>query len=364
MRQGFRMDIALPDIAIWVVTPNGCKLARRLQEKWSPATLWSCQRLSPGEGAGNGRTFTRLSLAVRQNFDRYDGHIFIMATGIAVRMIAPLLRDKTVDPAVVVVDDQGRFAISLVAGHMGGANHLADRVARILGATAVITTATDVNGKPAVDLLALEKGLKIENPQAIKVVNMALLTNEKLWVHDPFGMLGRVLSQYAMEKPPPPELWKGPGVYVDDQGAALAETVLMMRPLSLCAGIGCNRHVSKEEIDALLRHVFEQQRLSLHSLGVIASIDLKADEAGLLAMAHELHVPLRFFAKNELNQVLHVPNPSAMAAKHVGVKSVCEAAAILAAHHGELIVPKHKTGNVTVAIARRRFMSSASVPAV
>jgi cobalt-precorrin 5A hydrolase len=358
------MATAAPDIAVWVVTPNGRELACRLRESRAGVTIWASRRLPPGGQAGHERAFDRLSQAVRQNFDQYGGHIFIMAAGIAVRMIAPLLRHKTVDPAVVVVDDQGRFAVSLVAGHMGGANELARSVAQILNAVAVITTATDVNGKPAVDLLALEKGLKIENPQAIKAVNMALLTGGKLSVHDPYGILGRALWPYAVEKPLPPEAWKGPGVYVDDVWAALPQEVLMLRPLSLCAGIGCNRHVAKEELDALLRQVFEQNHLSLQSLGVIASIDLKADEAGLLAVAQALDVPLRFFAKDELNQVRHVPNPSAMAAKHVGVESVCEAAAILAAHHGELIVTKQKSPNVTVAIARRPFMSSVSAPAV
>jgi cobalt-precorrin 5A hydrolase len=352
------------DIALWVVTPNGRRLARRLREQWPAATLWSSRRLAPEGDAGNGRTFDRLSPAVEENFHQYAGHIFIMATGIVVRAIAVLLRNKTVDPSVVVVDDQGRFAISLVAGHLGGANRLAHRVARILGAVAVITTATDANGKPAVDQLAVEKGLKIENPQAVKAVNMALLMEKKLLVHDPYGMLGRALCAYTVEKPPPPEQWNGPGVYVDDMWTALPESVLLLRPLSLCVGIGCKRHVSEEALEAMLRHVFEQHRLSLKSLGIIASIDVKADEAGLLALSRKLHVPLRFFTKEELNLVSHVPNPSAMAAKHIGVRSVCEAAAILAARRGELIVAKHKTHHATVAVARRRFMSSAPAPVV
>ena len=358
------MATAAPDIALWVVTPNGRKLARQLREKWPEATLWSSGHLPLDEDAVHGCTFDRLASAVEENFTRYAGHVFIMATGIVVRTIAALLRHKSVDPAVVVVDDQGRFAISLVAGHMGGANRLAARTARILGAAAVITTATDVNGKPAVDLLAVERGLRIENPQAIKAVNMALLMEKKLLLHDPYGMLGLVLSAYTVENAPPPENWKDPGVYVDDRSTALPESVLRLRPPCLCAGVGCNRHVSKEALKDLLGHVFEQHQLSMQSLGVIASIDRKGDEAGLLALARELQVPLQFFTKEELNQVLHVPNPSAMAAKHLGVQSVCEAAAILAARHGELIVPKHKTSQATVAIARRRFMSSASAPAV
>ncbi len=357
------MAIAAPDIAVWVITPNGRKVAMRLKKHWPAATLWFSERLHTDNGAAQGRLFKSLSHAVQENFDQYSGHIFIMASGIVVRVIAPCLCHKTVDPAVVVVDDQGRYAVSLVSGHIGGANRLAGQVAEIIAALPVITTATDVNAKPAVDLLASESGLKIENPPAIRAVNMALLTDEKLMVHDPYGWLGRALLKYAVPRPPRPGDWQGSGVYVDDRCENLAESVLVLRPASLYVGIGCNRHTPMEEIAALLRDVLEAHRLAPASIGLIASIDLKADEPGLLALAEDLQVPLKFFSKEALNRIRHVPNPSAMAVKHAGVQSVCEAAAILAARQGMLIVPKHKTRNVTVAIARRHFTSSAAVPA-
>lgn len=356
------MAAGTPKIAVWVLTPNGKALAVRIRTGFPGATCYYPDRLQDRDDQG--QCFQRLTDEVARQFNRYDGHVFIMAAGIVVRSIAPLLRHKAQDPAVVVVDDSGQYAVSLLSGHIGGANQLARAVSAAIGSTAVITTATDVNNRPAVDVLALERNLKIENPGAIKAVNMAVLRGERFRLHDPYGLLGDALAQYHLAASKASWDRQKAGVYVDDVCAALPDSVLVLRPASLCAGIGCNRNAPAEEIAALLRHVCDTHHLASASLGVIASIDLKMDEPGLTAAAEALHLPLKYFTREELNQVRQVPNPSAMAAKHVGVQSVCEAAAILAADRGSLIVPKQKSGNVTVAIARRRSMSSASVPAV
>ncbi len=349
-------------IAVWVLTPSGKALAVRIRTGFAMATCFYPDRLQDRDAQGP--SFQRLTDEVARQFKRYDGHVFIMAAGIVVRTIAPLLRHKIEDPAVVVVDDKGRYAVSLLSGHIGGANQLAQAVAAAIGGTAVITTATDVNNRPAVDVVALERNLKIENPEAVKAVSMAVLTGERFRLHDPYGLLGDAFTQYQLEASKASWDRQAPGVYVDDVCSVLPDSVLVLRPASLCAGIGCNRNTPAQEMATLLRHVCDTNRLAPASLGVIASIDLKMDEPGLTAMAAALHLPLKYFTVEELNQVRQVPNPSAMAAKHVGVQSVCEAAAILAADRGTLIVPKQKSGNVTVAIARRRSMSSASVPAV
>jgi cobalt-precorrin 5A hydrolase len=137
-----------------------------------------------------------------------------------------------------------------------------------------------------------------------------------------------------------------------------------LRPASLTAGIGCNRNTPADEIKSLLEAVFATAGLALASLKCMASIDLKADEDGIIELSREFDLPLVFFKRSELNQVINIENPSTVVEKHVGVKSVCEAAAILAARNGTLIVPKQKTKNVTLAIARIGYSSSASGPAV
>jgi cobalt-precorrin 5A hydrolase len=138
--------------------------------------------------------------------------------------------------------------------------------------------------------------------------------------------------------------------------------VLVLRPSSLVAGIGCNRNTELAEIRNLLVAASERANLSLASLKCLASIDVKADESGLIALGRDLELPLVFFNRQELNQVNTIQNPSTVVEKHVGVKSVCEAAAILAARNGTLVVPKQTTRNATVAIARISSLSSELAP--
>jgi cobalt-precorrin 5A hydrolase len=214
--------------------------------------------------------------------------------------------------------------------------------------------------------MAKENGLAIENPEAIKTVNMALVKKEQIDVHDPLNFLEKKLLSlktavfrkltynidniYQIS-----DINNNSIVYIDDALVDLPSRVLVLRPPSLVAGIGCNRGTHSQEISDLLRQVLEANHLALPSLTCLASIDVKNDEAGLIDVARTLALPLVFYSREELNQVTGVKNPSTVVEKHVGVKSVCEAAAILAARNGRLIVPKNSTKNVTVAIARINF---------
>ena len=351
--------------AVWALTENGVVLAGRLATQIDSVDLFLSKslesrmeiKLSPGS-----HFFGKLSNSVKKEFHRYKGHIFITSTGIAVRVSAPYLRGKTIDPAVVVVDDSGRHAISLLSGHIGGANLLAQKVARIIGAEAVITTATDINRRPAIDMLAVERDLYIENPSAIKNVNMAILREERLDFHDPYQLMVKALdplpvnivdSAIGTDKT---ITWSGhtgrAGVFIDDIQVDLPSHVLVLRPATLVAGIGCNRNTDSEEILWLLEEVLTRHRLSPKSLTAMATASIKKDEAGLLAAAETYGLPIRFYEKDQLNRVENIKTPSEMAEKHIGVKSVCEAAALLGTSGGKLIVPKQKTPNVTVAIAR------------
>ena len=165
-------------IAIWVITPNGVKIAQQITKLLPDVAAHLSGRMN--EAALGTLTFHKLSEEMVEKFHEYAGHIFIMSTGIVVRVIAPCIQSKTEDPAVVVIDDQGQHVISLLSGHLGGANALTLKVAEIIGARPVITTATDVNKRPAIDVLAKEKNIVIENPRAIKTVNLALLTGQKI----------------------------------------------------------------------------------------------------------------------------------------------------------------------------------------
>jgi cobalt-precorrin 5A hydrolase len=198
---------------------------------------------------------------------------------------------------------------------------------------------------------------------------MALLKGEKIFIHDAYNLLqnhlpnSRYLTRSEFRKHmhkniQHTEIKKYKYIYISDVHIDLPAHVLVLRPVGLAAGIGCNRNTGMAEIRAHLKDVLTAHRLALSSLKCLATIDLKADEGGLIELAEDLGLALAFFSRAELNQVEQIKNPSQVVEKHVGVKSVCEAAAILAAGNGTLVVPKKSTRNVTVAIARTGFLSS------
>lgn len=351
------MGRRLRKTAVWALTPGATALAVRIAEHWPGAIDLHISAKVAGAPAGSLR-FARLTDSLAQHFHAYEQHIFVMAAGIVARLIAGLLIHKTRDPAVVVVDEKGRFAVSLIAGHVGGANQLAEQLGALIGALPVITTATDVNALPAVDCLAVENDLAIENPSAIKCVHMALLQGRPFRLQDPYGVLRRHLPADLIR---PLDVESGsvlPGVFVDDVRIELPPDVLVLRPKSLVVGMGCNRGTAAEELKRLLLETLERFNLSFLSLRSLATIELKRDEAGLSALAADLDLEIEYFTRQSLSRVQNIQRPSAAVEKHIGVKSVCEAAAILASNRGNLIVPKQKTPNATVAVARIASMSS------
>jgi len=298
---------------------------------------------------------------VENNWKRFDAHLFIMATGIVVRRIAALLEHKTKDPAVVVCDEKGEFAISLLSGHIGGANRLARQAAAIFGGRAVITTATDVQGLAAVDEVAAGNGFRIVNPEAIKTINSLILARRPVALAGPAiwtGLLADELGERVMilSEKPGTDLPENPaGLVLVDRPAAEFDSVfdeiavLGLESPRLVAGIGCRRGVSAAEIEAALASVLADHGLSRSKIAALASIDLKKDEVGLLEFARGNAWPLCFFTAAQLKDVA-VPTPSVRVAKATGSPSVSEASAIRAGG-GRLVVPKTRFARVTVALA-------------
>ncbi|MEN6440285.1 MAG: cobalamin biosynthesis protein [Syntrophobacter sp.] len=312
----------------------------------------------------------KIGEAIRSAWHHFDAIVCIMGCGIVVRTIAPLIKNKMVDPAVVVMDEDGKFAISLISGHLGGANELAREVAAITGGQAVITTASDLQGKLAVDLVAQKAGLHIENSRMLSRVAAAVLDGEPLWIFDPEGLFVKHLPpghSFQVIAPPVergdvadikaliadtlPRLRAGLGIWVSEMIEPSRVKCLKLRPPSLVVGIGCNRGTQAEEIIGLVERVFRESGLSTLSIGKFASVDLKSNEPGLLEAAGHFNKPIEFYARQTI-QGIAVPNPSSTVARHIGVKSVCEASAIWSTGTGRLLVPKRKSINCTMAIAR------------
>lgn len=301
------------------------------------------------------KTYRRLSQVFQGAFRARENLVCIMAAGIVVRGIAPYLRGKDLDPAVVVLDEGGQFAVSLLSGHLGGANELARQVAQLLGGTPVITTASDIRGLPALDVLASRLGLTIQNLAGVRRVQMALLSGRPVRVVDPDGYLSGVLTQYPGLFTREPDLAAArvagrPTVYVGFREGPWPEWWLVLRPKNLVAGVGCHKGTPASEIVDFIKAVFTEARLSLLSLKALATIAAKKEEQGLKEAARSLGVEFIWFTAEELEEIA-VPHPSAQVARHLGVQSVSEAAA-LKAGGVELIVPKRKGTNVTLAVAR------------
>ena len=281
--------------------------------------------------------------------------ICIMATGIVVRAMAFLLEDKKTDPAVIVLDEKGGYAVSLLSGHIGGANVLARKVADFLGAQAVITTASDVQGKIALDLWAIEKGLFIEDHEKLKKLSAGIVNGRKIRIHSdcPYDA-GQMPDEFIMVG-----FRESPDIVISHK---ISESIaLYMRPGDLFIGVGCNRGTSREEVEAVVAYLFEREALSLHSIKGIATIDLKKDEPGLIAFARDSGMEIEFFPSDALNYVSSAYNieASGTVKAATGAVAVAEPAAVLSAKKASgnctIIMSKEKRGNVTLAIAKAEF---------
>lgn len=299
----------------------------------------------------------------REQFAASDGIIFVGASGIAVRTIAPFVRSKKTDPAVVVVDELGKYAISLLSGHLGGANGLAKSCADILGGTAVITTATDLNGLFAVDVFAAKTGMAIENMNGAKAVSAALLAGEPVGCYSEFpvkgnlprgiylcGQDGRPIHKEREEGTEPGgPLTVGFAITVHSGCRPFAQTAVLI-PRKVILGLGCRKG---KETGAIEKTVGEaQKQLDLHSESIkcAASIDLKAKEEGILSYCQKKKIPFYTYTAAALRSVSGDFTGSGFVERAAGVDNVCERSAICAGGN-RLILKKIKGDGVTAALA-------------
>ena len=281
-------------------------------------------------------------------FSKEEALIFIGACGIAVRAIAPFIKDKAKDPAVVVVDETGKYAISLLSGHLGGANDLTREIAEIINAEPVITTATDLNGRFAVDDWAKKNHLKIDNMQLAKEISAAVVNGEKIGVSSEFPIEGPLPEQLS-ESIEDSKLGFRISIH---EGEEPFEKTLNLIPQTVTVGIGCRKGIPLETVEELLNRVLSEQKLSKKSIEKLCSIDIKQEEPALKQLSEKLGVPLQFFSPEELGGLNGEFTSSAFVSQITGVDNVCERTAVLGSR-GELIVRKQALNGVTVAMAVR-----------
>jgi cobalt-precorrin 5A hydrolase len=265
-----------------------------------------------------GEIITYSKEAFKQAFDEYNSIIAIMSTGIAVRNIAPLIRDKWKDPAVVVVDTGLNFAIPVLGGHHGG-NELARKLADI-GIVPVITTATEVRGKESVEVIAERLGCRIVNKDSTKKVNTTLLDTNVGFLH-----------------------LRGPRIVLVD------DDVSVLKRRGLIVGIGANRGVTRAEVMDAVTAALLKINAGIEDVKYLASAKIKENEKGIIDAAASFGKELRFVPHEVINSI---KTPSQSRAKALGLNGVCEPAALALSEEKKLLLKKRKYGNVTIAIAR------------
>ena len=275
-----------------------------------------------------------------EQFARREGLIFVGAAGIAVRAIAPHVLSKAADPAVVCVDELGGFVIPLLSGHLGGANALARRIAALTGGTAVITTATDLNDRFAVDLWARRQKLQVLQPERIKAVSAKILSGGTVVVDCPWPIAGERPAQVAMGTPGDAAVDVRPRT----------DSALQLVPRALSLGVGCKRGTSAEQLEAVFEAFCAERGILPQAIREAASIDRKADEEGLLAFCGTYDWPLHFCTAERLRAVSGEFSASDFVESQVGVDNVCERACVLISG-GTLLEKKFACGGVTFALA-------------
>lgn len=334
------------------VTNAGLKLGLEIAKGFTNARLFEPKELKDGG----------LKKAAEEAFRNKTPLVFISASGIAVRTIAPFIKDKASDPAVVFMDEAGRFVVSLLSGHLGGANALAKEIARITGATPVVSTATDLKGLPCIEDIAREFSFAIEDARGIKRVNSEILKGGRVTVVD--GDKQRLAALKAAFKDGPftfrltmPKDGRRAIVSVTSSAKKQSSASLVLRPRELAVGIGCRRGVTLKEIKESVEKAFKDAGLSTSSIAKAATIDIKRDEPGLTGYARSLGLEIEFFKAEELEREMKGLKRSRFVFDTTGAGGVAEPSALLSSGGKKLCIRKMKIGRVTIAAARVPFRS-------
>lgn len=357
-----------PTTAIVTLTRQGTQLGLRLHAHLPGSVLYAPARFVPDKDGDQAlRPYvTSVRQALQAAFARHATLVCIMATGIVVRDLAPVLKSKHSDPGVVVVDELGRYAVSLLAGHKGGANQLAYQVAQVLGAEAVVTTASDIHSLPAFDLLGQEQGWTLQRAEHLTAVSAALINGELVGVMQdagtrhwwpasaPANLLRFDSLEQLMQARPSAAVIITHRHVPEEVLDSLPNTIIYNPPV-LVVGVGCNRGTPAQEVLAAIDQTLAEAGLETRSICQVATIVDKADEIGLLEACAARGWPLKTFTRQAIAALSEaLPNRSIWAQRTLGVPGVAEPAALLAAGAQHLLVEKRKYRNVTVAVAMRQ----------
>ena len=346
-------------IAVLAITKNGIDMSLRIKEHFSDFEIFAPVKFSDNNGKIQWYDESTTQKIV-DLFKSNDGIVCLFSLGAVIRLLAPHIKDKKTDPAVIVIDDNANFVISVLSGHLGGANELSNEIAEKMGSTPVITTAADVNKTIAVDLVGKEFGWTIDDDSNVTRISAFMVNKEKIGIFQNIGkkewwkgkfpenitFFSNIEDLRASES-------KGYLIITNDQidDESVLKNSVVYRVPDLVVGIGLHWDTSKETILNGVNETLKKFELKQKQIARFVSIKKEKDVIGLIELGREMNIPIEYIDREELATIT-APNPSETVQAFEGTASVSEAAAIKSSK-GELIVEKQKfPPNLTVAIAR------------
>lgn len=347
-------------ICIIAFTDNGNKTAERIKNILETSSLDDSAHSFEESYSGYDHYFVDLleknckkKAYVADNFNTYDAFVFIGATGIAVRYIAPYIKSKDVDPAVIVLDEHGNFVIPLLSGHLGGANEIANIIAEELNSTPVITTATDINSKFAVDLWTKNTNQSIIDISKIKDVSAAILKDEQIGLYSDFELEGSLPKQIKLcDNYMDNNSEVGIAVSLDENLKPF-NTTLNAVPKIVVLGVGCRKNTDSANFENFILKILREQNISIKAVDLIASIEIKKDEKCILDFSAKYGIPFKTATADELMSVAGEFSGSSFVKSITGVDNVCERSAAYFSGGDKILLGKTSHNGITCAIAVR-----------
>ncbi|MDF2948916.1 MAG: cobalamin [Sedimentibacter sp.] len=333
-------------IDIYAFSSNGARLCDKLIEKLKDH---EASAFVPERYAGAAKFVKireeNLYKSAEKSFKNADSIIFVCSAGIAVRAIAPFVKSKKNDPAVICMDERGINVISLLSGHIGGANKLTLKIAEIVGGNPIITTATDVNGKFAVDEWAHNSNLHIMSLKRARDIAADILDNKMIGFESDYKVNGNLPVEIDLDE-------KEIGICVSlDSNKSPFKNTLNLIPKIVSVGVGCRKGTDFNDVYSSIKEVLERNNISHFAINSINSIDLKKEEGAIKRTAEVYKVPFHTYSKYDLSKIQGKFSNSDFVKKITGVDTVCERAAIMGSKSKRLIINKTVVNSVTVAAA-------------
>ncbi|MFN2364821.1 MAG: cobalt-precorrin 5A hydrolase, partial [Halarsenatibacteraceae bacterium] len=346
-----KLLVSRKNLAVITLTKGGIQIGSLLKSRLKNLDLYIPEKFNNLQIECN--YYCSLKSLIADKFKEYDALVFIMALGIVIRLTKDYLVDKRTDPAIITIDEQGENVISTVSGHLGGANQISQELADIIKANPVITTGTDSQGKLAVDLLASKLNASLEPFKLLTKANAALVNNRKLNIYTDYNIKISSWGQadfYLLDRLSYSDFYSGFDLIISNQKYSLKENQLQIIPRNIVIGIGTRKGISLKEIEKSISRIFAELNLHKKSIKKLATIDLKAEETGIIEYTKKHELDLEIISRKEIKKIEDDLNikKSDFVNQTIGVSAAASPAAILASDKGDLLLDKIRLGRITV----------------